>query len=568
MAEISPEYLRELAAKIIEDPSAIDDLNENEVTELRKHINPIGGIVDSGKSFANISIINWRERWLRKLHITALVGYLYRAAFEYTPEIELDKEQRRYEAELRDINSFNNLHVKSDDNYPVFGNTANEAKVDSNVNTARLADAERNHTERVKLIKSTCKGIIGQFLDRNFEFNPDLHVRGTHTSNPNDSDRKDKAEAIKTAVLAPDVDVKLRAQPDKFYQYSRSNALSVYNAATVCRNETESLLKVIMNPHADLADSQSIIYKKHKQLGELCADMKKICDPMIKRETLSAWTVDPPADTMFHFDRYLTNHYEELREITTSLFDEKSDLEFGVIYYKTHKTAEDAENYRTTHSAEFKCDVMGVQSAHINLLGPFKENRDRVSFYNKNTTILEKMMDQLEVDQKLGRDLMEKKVKTKKKKNIETEGPDHPGLKAYSKLMNQAAELGAKKVLTREEQDAMNEAKIQADKIKEDYEVPDEAIRMDVFVPVERDGETVLEKRHFFTQEEKAVHLEDPDQADKYQPNRHGAPLADGYTTKTIVSKTGEKRKITVPIDIAKDGGKDSKDSKDSVTKK
>jgi hypothetical protein len=206
-----------------------------------------------------------------------------------------------------------------------------------------------------------------------------------------------------------------------------------------------------------------------------------------------------------------------------------------------------AAQYRKQHEAEFRAEVLTLENTGVSLIGPFKENRNRVEFYNKNVEIMKRMMEQMEKDHKLGKDLMEKQVKQKKRENIARDGPDAPGLREYSRAMNTMAELGAKKVLTREEQDKLNEARA----VKEDAEVPADAIQIDMFVPsTDEDGEAKLTRRKMYTQAEAPLHLQEGSKYhEQYQPKRdEGSSLVESYATKTIISKTGEKREIKVPI--------------------
>ena len=99
--------------------------------------------------------------------------------------------------------------------------------------------------------------------------------------------------------------------------------------------------------------------------------------------------------------------------------------------------------------------------------------------------------------------------------------------------------------ITREEQDKLNEARV----IKEDIEVPEGAIQIDMFMPtVGEDGETKLERKKFYTQAEAPLHLQEGSAYhDQYQPKRSdNVSIEEAYITKTIISKTGEKKEIKV----------------------
>lgn len=528
---LSIDKLKELSAKIASDPDSVYDLAPAEAIEVRKFMNPLGGVVTAKKTYVNLSIINWKEKYMRRIHMTALIGYLYRTLEEHQPE-EIERENRN--------------HARATD-YMV-GRHGVEYR-----DSPEYKDAENAHAARVKLLKSTAHGIIKKFLDSNFEHNPDIHLRGSHTDNSDDPERQPVDDAIRaacsTASTASEIDAKLESRPDATYQYLREHLLATYQAAIQASNTIKATLSVIIDPAIKTDDKQGLLFKKYKQLLDTCEDMKKIAEPLASADTLSAWKVNPPADVFHQFDRYLTNHYEQVREVCAALYNEKPDFEYAVILYDAFKTPEAAREYRIQHENEFRTEVLTVENSAVTLLGPFVENRQRIDFFNKNTEVMKRMMDQLESDHKLGKDLMEKQVRAKKKKNIEEAGPDHPALAAYAKTMNRVQELGAKKILTREEQESLAAAKVAADLIREDYEIPDDTVQVDMFFPrTESDGTTTLTKTKFFTQAEAPLHMQEGSQFnEQYQPLRSGESVDTAYKTKTITGKSGQKLEIKVP---------------------
>ena len=56
-----------------------------------------------------------------------------------------------------------------------------------------------------------------------------------------------------------------------------------------------------------------------------------------------------------------------------------------------------------------------------------------MNFYNKNTTILENIIKQQEDDAKTGKELLSKRVKKLKTKNVKRYGKDHPNFVKYKK---------------------------------------------------------------------------------------------------------------------------------------
>lgn len=522
---LTSEYLRELSTKIAANPDAVYDLEPEELVSARKYINPLGGVVQAKKTYVNLSLINWKESYLRKLHTTALIGYVYRTLEEYEPEDEIEKEK-----EL--------LAQKT-------------AKLDPS--SEEFATLQQKSTERIKLLKNTAREIIRKFLNRNFEFNPDYHLRGSHSENPKDPERGLKDDKIKavcaTASKSPEIVEKLNSKHDATFKYLRANMLTAYQQTLEASRTVKNTLMVLTDPETNIEDKQGILIKKYNQLQAICDDMKKIAEPLAAADTLDAWKHDPPVDVFHQFNRYLTNHYEQLREVCSALYNEKPDFEYAVILYDAFKTPEAAREYRIQHEAEFRAEVLTIENGAVTLVGPFKENRARVDFFNKNTEVMKRMLEQVESDHKLGKDLMEKQVRMKKKKNIEEAGPDNPALATYAKTMNTVQELGAKKILTREEQEKLANAKKTAQNLKEDYEVPDDAIQIDMFFPSTTEEGTTLKKTKWYSQAEAPLHMQEGSQyTDQYQPKRSEDESLDiAYRTKIIKGRHGQSMEVKVP---------------------
>lgn len=448
-----PEDLRKLCEDILKDPSTVENLTEEQLTELRKRINPYGGNFSASKKYANVSIINWRDAYLRRLHMTALIGYLYRLVEEYVPEAEADKKYTESE------------------------------------------------------VKET-RALIRRFLDSNFSFNPDKHLREAHTENSADPERENKNDYIRRRIglkeEAARVDEKLASKPEDLYKYVRQLLLQSHHAAVEAREVIKSAISVLSDPHVSADDKQGILLKKYAALKSLTEDSAKLVNPISAAETINALLVNPPADVYYHFDRYLSNNYEALVDIVRVVYNEKNDFEHAIILYDCFDKEEDAIEHRRRHAKEFKFDVFTIQNGAPTILGPFNENRKRIDYYNKNTEVIKQLMDQVERDHKIGKELMEKKVKVTKRKNILEAGPDAPGLTDYIKAMNTVEKLGAKRGLTEEEAKELAEAKQRAEAIKESFEVPDDAIQVDVF-HTETDpatGERVMKRSKFYTQAE------------------------------------------------------------------
>lgn len=497
--DLVKELLREVAAN----PEKTSALELEQTKDIRRHINPLGNVVSAKKSYAIMSVVNWKDTYLRRLHLSAMTGYLYRVLDEYEPEEELAAENARYAAALK--------------------------APGASKNAAQLAE---EHRERVDLITKTARRIVGKFLDRHLNFNPDKHAREAHCkSDSADSERAAALARVKAAAenapAAKVLDAKLQARGEITYKYSRERILAAATYSGELLKIANSLAECAVAAGDD--DLVGIVLKKYTQLRDLHDELQKIAGPLASLDCAAAWEKNPPADVFYHIDRYLTNHYEQLRDVVEAMYAEKPDLEFAVILQDVCKSMDDAQQFLRQHEAEFRTGTFVAETGHVCMLGPFKENRERVEFYSKNTEVMKRMMDQVEADTKLARDIVNKQVRTKKRKNIEEAGPDAPALAAYAKTMNTVQELGAKKVLTREEQRELEDNIKKAKDIKEDYEVPDDAIQVDVFFPqTAADGTQTLAKSKFYTQAEAPLHLEENSPyAGTYQPPRPDNIAAD-----------------------------------------
>ena len=167
----------------------------------------------------------------------------------------------------------------------------------------------------------------------------------------------------------------------------------------------------------------------------------------------------PPQDTFFHWNFYTETNYEELRNATESAYHDKPDLDLSCIIYDTFddNASEKFEKFRDLHQDELLTNVHLINAGQWTLLGDFKKNRENVEIYNKHTDILKRIFDKHDEDKALGTDLMEKRVKKLKAKNIKAAGADAPGLAKY-KSENSLEKFGGKKVISDAEMNCLASA--------------------------------------------------------------------------------------------------------------
>ena len=141
----------------------------------------------------------------------------------------------------------------------------------------------------------------------------------------------------------------------------------------------------------------------------------------------------PPNDTYGRFQYYFDVNYEELREAVFYLYNEKPDIEVALNIYETFPTIEECTEYINKNKDKVITNIMTLTNYKWNLLGPFKQNRERITFYNENTQVLENILKQQEEDAKMGKKLLDERVRKKKVKNVKEYGKTDPAVAKYLK---------------------------------------------------------------------------------------------------------------------------------------
>ncbi len=462
--------LADLVRQLESDPSVVDSLDDDTIIALRKYADPLGQVQKPGKkSFVNLSVINTRDEWQKKFFMTAFTGFLWRAAGEY---------------------------VQSADEVP---------------------DEIRDIDPKLR------KQVLMSWLARNFEFNPDMHVRSAATATTGDPEREPKDGLEQMRSKGDKFRTNIANKSESVYKYLRDIVGKSHSSVSQATGLVRSLRLALEDPKLSVEDAKVMLNKNFLQLEAIEADLAAVNEPLSASETVDAYK-DVPADTLHNLNRYIDNNFEALRSATMTLYSTKPDIEFAIKYYGTFASEEEARAQRLQHEAEFTSDVVTVESGSVTILGPFKQNRDRLDFYSKNTEVMKRLMEQMESDHKLGQDMMKKRVKAKKTKNIMEAGPDDPELSKYAQQVGELTRLGAQKAFTREERERLereiSDKKREAAQTRENYETPDNAVTVGVFRSgVNEDGESSWSQSVMYTQHEVPLHMQPNSEfAQAYQP--------------------------------------------------
>ena len=448
-------------------PENIENLTEDEITEIRKHINPYGRTIESDdKSYTCLSYTNMTKEYLTKILTTTMIGFVYRMCDEYeilddelTTDVNDDdfmdevqnsdhqdkqliqnKQSTAYDKHKYQYILNNNLvptHEIDGVSVP-FKKTADIFKFvklteEDELEIQRLTNDEMaeffkpvktlnkmkkaEHIE--ELIKEQSKEeqvIIQRFLNKIFEYNPDLHTKSVYHENIKDPERNP--------------------------------------------------IKPVSREEKDQTKDMTIEQVLHTKI--------------------------PSNDTFLRFNYYYDVNFENMQEVVSDLYDVKPDIDIMINVFDKFTNLEDAEHFVKKHKNEVITDILTLTNNSWNVIGPYQENRERINFYNDNTAILESIFKQQETDAKLGADLMKNRIKKKKVRNTRYMGKDDPKFKEYLKHNPNGLEsLGATRVNEegQEEVEVIEEFNISSTGSKIDDEgIPTDSVKIDVISVNARSG--------------------------------------------------------------------------------
>ena len=402
------------------DDESLAKMSDTDVLELRKQLNPYGRTIEGSNKILTYSYTDLRHEYLKKILLTSMVGFLNRMCDEWkVPD---------------------GIPV-----IPVYDYVKDPSKLDEFEKTLKDPEFMRKDLDLNKAYMAK-RVAIKEFLEDMFQYNPDFHVRSSYKPNLDDPERK----IIDTPAGQLAIYQLKKADPEfneRWHIYERDQ-----------KNQQD--VKEPREP-SETDETQKIV-----------SDVKKQCSEMIL-----------PADIFHRFQYYYDSHYEELKEIVGDLYCDKADLESAINPYAWHDTEDDADKFIDKHQNEVITSIYKARSGAWNIFAPYKKVRESMRYFNKKTMVLEEIAKQIERDAKLGADLMKKRIKVKKQKNINEDGPDDPAFLKWKEGNTTLQDMGAE--LNKQDNDVPNEC-------------PDNAITVPVFRMSQ--GGQVFKKTHFFSE--------------------------------------------------------------------
>lgn len=363
--------------------SKISELTEEQLDALFGEAQPYKALgTASSDKFVLGSVNNLREKYLKKLTTTAMVSFLFQMKDEYAVDEEglenpLNRDDFTEEVPVDNLPENFNLEI---------------------LRTRFLVEAYKTRFPEGKLL---------EFKEMEAELTEDELIEvgiKTATEHKRLTGTEMKFNAAKYDEA---LDAALQAQSDK-------------DRAVINR-----FLEWLFKFDAD----------KHSEKGNhAVVDDPERTDVETLKGTDVVYDNIPPNDTHCRFNAYYDINYEKLRDATHNIYNNKPDLEHAMIVYDVVDTQADVDAFIHKYGSSSKNDIVSFPLNRWTFMGPFKENRERVDYYNKHNNIIKEMLDQQEKDSALGEDLLKKRIKSKKVKSEKIFGKDSPGFEEYKKL--------------------------------------------------------------------------------------------------------------------------------------
>lgn len=451
LASLSVEQIEKIVKS--DDPK-LKQLREMILTSRAKE-NVLSQTVETSepnKTFA-FQFIPMSRDYQAKLITTANIAFLFRAVNEYL--VPDDIPVVPVEEYLRDPTSCDPPDTEG--KYEI----AKEVLEDYELN-------KKNMEKRV---------IIYEFLQHMYNFNPDRHTHSVYSPNVKDPDRKLVVTAAsERAVIAEfKASVKDRSMKQserdeleermKLIKEARAAAKKAKPEEKTCVREVERVIKgkdgkdlivkrKIRCTQAEFDAYNALPVAERSKVPAIEAEKRVIpvdLDPLFYFKMQEKATkhaagivrdIIPPSDVYFKFMNYFNNHYEQLIEATRDIYREKPDIDWAIFPHGVFANDEDFQKYRLENARKLKTEIYSVRAYKWSLLGPYKENRDRLQYYGNNMGVFEEMFKNKEAEARLAKDLLKNRVKGKRAKMRAKHGAPDPAYKKEIGALGSLGELG------------------------------------------------------------------------------------------------------------------------------
>lgn len=380
-------------------PEKINDLTDEQAIEVDKYLNPYGATIYGEDKYTCVSFTNLKEKYMQKLLTTGLIGFTFQMAREY--EIDDEDLDDNYK-QLLDKEQFYEYSENPDKKNPEF-----------------MKNYEKNLYLEIKfdIIKSKLKEQLNEEESKESEIESDENIfKNLEKYKLTEEEELELGNRVNMALED-------KLQPVKFFNNEKylERKYELLNEQT---KKEQEIINRFLNKifKYDPKNHTSEVYNKDHN------------DPERKKITNNQFTeIIPPNDTYGRFQYYYEVNYEELREAVHYLYNDKPDIEVALNIYETFNSLDECNEYINKNKDKVITNILTLTNYKWNLLGPFKQNRERITFYNENTQVLENILKQQEDDAKMGKKLLDERIRKKKIKNVKEYGKTDPAVAKYLK---------------------------------------------------------------------------------------------------------------------------------------
>lgn len=358
-------------------PEKINNLTEEQAIEIDKYLNPYGATIYGDEKYTCVSFTNLKEKYMQRLLTTALIGFTYQMADEY----QIDDDELTAELNKDDYYDYIEHPDKKNKEFmdALEKNVYYEVRRDyfNSIEEETKDNTEIELSEDIELdLHTKVNEIINEQLKPIKHFNNEKYLAAKGELIKSQSNEE---KAVITKFL------------NKVFKYNpKLHTSSVYNE----NNGDPERQNIKNNKHIDII---------------------------------------PSNDVYCRFQYYYDVNYEELREAVMYLYNEKPDMEVAINIYDTFDSLDDCNKYIEKNKDKIITNILSLTNYKWNLLGSFKKNRERITFYNENTKVLENILKQQEEDAKTGKKLLDERIRKKKIKNVKEYGKTDPKVAKYLK---------------------------------------------------------------------------------------------------------------------------------------
>ena len=248
----------------------IDDLSEEQLLDYRKKLNVYGRIIEGSDHVLTFSYTNLREKYIEKLMMTAMIGYMNSECDGY--KVPLGHKIIPVYEYLQNPKTFDKYYE------------------DWTLTPKLEQEIEENRKGMEKRI------IIKEFLEGLFQYNPDVHVRSVYKPSV-----RDKARGLVDTPAANLAVEELKARDIKFrekmLEFDRVQKLINMGENTIDASLQDLVTKDLVRPdyHYRSAEFESWKLEDLNLLHTAC-------------------NMIPPADIFGNFRTYYDTNYDKLRE--------------------------------------------------------------------------------------------------------------------------------------------------------------------------------------------------------------------------------------------------------------